>query len=144
MAELLDFVGLLYARTTTRAALRGQKQRVGIARALAAQPSILLADECTSALDPQTTQDVLRLLRKVNTELGVTIVVITHELDVVRTIADRVAVLEHGRLAGSGPSSTSSPSLARRSRGGSSRPCCTTDPAPRTSSACAATTTAAS
>ncbi len=100
VAELLDFVGLLSRAHDHPSQLSGgQKQRVGIARALAARPSILLADECTSALDPQTTQDVLRLLRKVNTELGVTIVVITHELDVVRSIADRVAVLEHGRLA---------------------------------------------
>ena len=76
---------------------------MGIARALAASPKILLADESTSALDPQTTQDVLRLLRKVNTELGITIVVITHELEVVRAIADRVAVLENGRVAEHGP-----------------------------------------
>ncbi|UJP39305.1 methionine ABC transporter ATP-binding protein [Cellulomonas palmilytica] len=100
IAELLDFVGLLPRAHDHPSRLSGgQKQRVGIARALAAQPSILLADECTSALDPETTQDVLRLLRKVNTELGVTIVVITHELDVVRSIADRVAVLEHGKVA---------------------------------------------
>ena len=76
----------------------GQKQRVGIARALAANPRILLADEATSALDPQTTNDVLRLLKKVNEELGITVVVITHEMDVVRKIADRVAVLDRGRL----------------------------------------------
>jgi len=100
VAELLDFVGLLSRAHDHPSRLSGgQKQRVGIARALAAQPSILLADECTSALDPETTQDVLRLLRKVNDELGVTIVVITHELDVVRSIADRVAVLEHGKVA---------------------------------------------
>ena len=76
----------------------GQKQRVGIARALATIPSILLADESTSALDPETTRDVLKLLQRVNSELGVTIVVITHEMDVVRAIADRVAVLEKGRV----------------------------------------------
>ncbi|MCR6690348.1 ATP-binding cassette domain-containing protein [Cellulomonas sp.] len=100
IAELLDFVGLLDRAHDHPSQLSGgQKQRVGIARALAAQPSILLADECTSALDPETTQDVLRLLRKVNAELGVTIVVITHELDVVRSIADRVAVLEDGKVA---------------------------------------------
>lgn len=100
IAELLDFVGLLdRAHDHPEQLSGGQKQRVGIARALAAQPHILLADECTSALDPETTQDVLRLLRKVNSELGVTVVVITHELDVVRSIADRVAVVENGRVA---------------------------------------------
>jgi D-methionine transport system ATP-binding protein len=71
---------------------------VGIARALATNPSILLADESTSALDPETTEDVLRLLQRVNSELGVTVVVITHEMDVVRSIANRVAVLDRGRL----------------------------------------------
>jgi len=103
IAELLDFVGLLdRAHSYPDQLSGGQKQRVGIARALAAQPKILLADESTSALDPQTTQDVLRLLKKVNDELGVTIVVITHELEVVRSIADRVAVLEGGRVAEQG------------------------------------------
>ncbi|QHT56424.1 ATP-binding cassette domain-containing protein [Cellulomonas sp. H30R-01] len=103
IAELLDFVGLLdRAHSYPDQLSGGQKQRVGIARALAAQPKILLADESTSALDPQTTQDVLHLLQKVNRELGVTIVVITHELEVVRSIADRVAVLEDGRVAEQG------------------------------------------
>ena len=103
IAELLDFVGLLdRAHSYPDQLSGGQKQRVGIARALAASPKILLADEATSALDPQTTQDVLRLLKKVNTELGITIVVITHELEVVRAIADRVAVLENGRVAEQG------------------------------------------
>ncbi|NKY40214.1 ATP-binding cassette domain-containing protein [Cellulomonas septica] len=103
IAELLDFVGLLdRAHSYPDQLSGGQKQRVGIARALAAQPKILLADESTSALDPQTTQDVLHLLQKVNRELGVTIVVITHELEVVRSIADRVAVLENGRVAEQG------------------------------------------
>jgi D-methionine transport system ATP-binding protein len=76
----------------------GQKQRVGIARALAAEPELLLADEATSALDPETTSEVLALLRRVNRELGVTIIVITHEMDAVRQIADRVAVMEQGRV----------------------------------------------
>lgn len=99
VAELLDFVGLLDKAWAYPDQLSGgQKQRVGIARALATSPAILLADEATSALDPETTQDVLRLLARVNTELGVTVVVITHEMDVVRAIADRVAVLERGRL----------------------------------------------
>ncbi|QDO88919.1 methionine ABC transporter ATP-binding protein [Ornithinimicrobium ciconiae] len=100
VAELLDFVGLLdRAHSYPDQLSGGQKQRVGIARALAAGPKILLADESTSALDPETTQDVLRLLKKVNRELGVTVVVITHELEIVRAIADRVAILERGRVA---------------------------------------------
>ena len=100
VAELLDFVGLLdRAHAYPNQLSGGQKQRVGIARALAAGPKILLADEATSALDPETTQDVLRLLKKVNTELGVTVVVITHELEIVRAIADRVAILESGHVA---------------------------------------------
>lgn len=100
VAELLDFVGLLgRAHDYPDQLSGGQKQRVGIARALAAGPKILLADESTSALDPETTQDVLRLLRKVNRELGVTVVVITHELEIVRGLADRVAILEGGRVA---------------------------------------------
>jgi D-methionine transport system ATP-binding protein len=99
VAQLLDFVGLLdRAHDYPEQLSGGQKQRVGIARALAVSPSVLLADEATSALDPETTQDVLRLLTKTNRELGVTIVVITHEMDVIREIADRVAVLDEGRV----------------------------------------------
>ncbi|EOM74282.1 methionine ABC transporter ATP-binding protein [Rhodococcus rhodnii] len=99
VAELLRFVGLEDKAAAYPDQLSGgQKQRVGIARALATSPALLLADESTSALDPETTQDVLRLLRKVNQELGITIVVITHEMDVVRSIADRVAVLAEGRV----------------------------------------------
>src|SRR5690606_33676649 len=81
----------------------GQKQRVGIARALATGPSILLADEATSALDPETTQDVLALLRKINKELDTTIVVITHEMEVVSSICHRVVVMESGRVIEHGP-----------------------------------------
>jgi D-methionine transport system ATP-binding protein len=103
VAELLDFVGLLdRAHDYPDRLSGGQKQRVGIARALATSPKLLLADESTSALDPETTQEVLRLLQKVNRELGVTIIVITHEMDVVRSIADRVAVLENGRIVEQG------------------------------------------
>jgi D-methionine transport system ATP-binding protein len=99
VAELLDFVGLSdKAGSYPEQLSGGQKQRVGIARALATEPKILLADESTSALDPETTQEVLRLLQRVNRELGITVVVITHEMDVIRSIADRVAVLEGGRL----------------------------------------------
>ncbi|WP_039798764.1 methionine ABC transporter ATP-binding protein [Nocardia araoensis] len=99
VAELLEFVGLSdKARSYPDQLSGGQKQRVGIARALATSPSLLLADESTSALDPETTGEVLRLLRKINRELGVTIVVITHEMDVIRAVADRVAVLAEGRI----------------------------------------------
>ncbi|UGT40940.1 methionine ABC transporter ATP-binding protein [Nocardia yamanashiensis] len=99
VAELLEFVGLTdKARSYPDQLSGGQKQRVGIARALATSPSLLLADEATSALDPETTGEVLRLLKKVNRELGVTIVVITHEMDVIRSVADRVAVLAEGRI----------------------------------------------
>jgi D-methionine transport system ATP-binding protein len=103
VAELLDFVGLLErAHAYPDQLSGGQKQRVGIARALATSPKLLLADESTSALDPETTQEVLRLLQKVNRDLGVTIIVITHEMDVVRSIADRVAVLEQGKIVEQG------------------------------------------
>jgi D-methionine transport system ATP-binding protein len=99
VTELLNFVGLADKAWVYPDQLSGgQKQRVGIARALATNPSILLADESTSALDPETTEDVLKLLQRVNIELGVTIVVITHEMDVVRAIANRVAVLDKGHL----------------------------------------------
>ncbi|TDE03375.1 methionine ABC transporter ATP-binding protein [Jiangella asiatica] len=104
VAELLDYVGIAdKARSYPGQLSGGQKQRVGIARALATSPSILLADEATSALDPDTTQDVLALLRRVNRDLGVTVVVITHEMDVIRSIAHRVAVMEAGRVVEHGP-----------------------------------------
>ncbi|OJX93766.1 D-methionine transport system ATP-binding protein [Salana multivorans] len=99
VAELLDFVGLADKAGAYPSQLSGgQKQRVGIARALATSPQLLLADESTSALDPETTADVLAVLRRVNAELGVTIVVITHEMDVVRALCHRVAVMERGRI----------------------------------------------
>ncbi|TGO04464.1 methionine ABC transporter ATP-binding protein [Serinibacter arcticus] len=99
VAELLDFVGLTDKAGVYPSKLSGgQKQRVGIARALATSPRILLADESTSALDPETTADVLGLLRRVNAELGITIVVITHEMDVVRALCHRIAVMERGRV----------------------------------------------
>jgi D-methionine transport system ATP-binding protein len=99
VAELLDFVGISEKAKQYPSQLSGgQKQRVGIARALATNPSILLADEATSALDPETTQDVLALLKKANRELGITVVVITHEMDVVKSVCDRVAVMEAGSV----------------------------------------------
>ncbi|WP_029069108.1 methionine ABC transporter ATP-binding protein [Jonesia quinghaiensis] len=99
VAELLEFVGLSdKAKAFPSQLSGGQKQRVGIARALATSPKILLADEATSALDPETTADVLGLLRRVNEELGITVIVITHEMEVVKAICDRVAVMEHGKV----------------------------------------------
>ena len=80
----------------------GQKQRVAIARTLAGSPRIILCDEATSALDPKTTGTILQLLKQINKEYGITIVVITHELRVIEEICDRVAVLDHGRLAEEG------------------------------------------
>lgn len=101
--ELLEFVGLADKGGNYPEQLSGgQKQRVGIARALAVNPSLLLADEATSALDPTTTHEVLELLRRVNKELGITIVVITHEMEVVRSIADHVVVMENGRVVENG------------------------------------------
>jgi D-methionine transport system ATP-binding protein len=98
VAALLDRVGLTpYADKYPAQLSGGQKQRVGIARALATDPDILLCDEATSALDPETTRQVLALLRDLNRDLGLTIVLITHEMDVVRASCDRVAVLEQGR-----------------------------------------------
>ncbi|PIO97922.1 methionine ABC transporter ATP-binding protein [Pleomorphomonas carboxyditropha] len=96
---LLDLVGLADKAASYPSELSGgQKQRVGIARALATNPSVLLCDEATSALDPETTEQILSLLRDINRRLGLTIVLITHEMQVVRDIASHVAVLERGRL----------------------------------------------
>ncbi|WP_442680767.1 methionine ABC transporter ATP-binding protein [Sphingomonas sp. ASY06-1R] len=103
VAALLNRVGLSDFADRYPAQLSGgQKQRVGIARALATDPDILLCDEATSALDPETTRSVLGLLRELNRELGLTIVLITHEMDVVKTVCDRVAVLDHGQLVETG------------------------------------------
>ena len=103
VAKLLARVGLADQALKYPAQLSGgQKQRVGIARALATAPDILLCDEATSALDPETTRDVLALLGELNRDLGLTIVLITHEMDVVRQVCDRVAVLKSGRIVESG------------------------------------------
>lgn len=104
VAELLELVGLSDRAQHYPAQLSGgQKQRVGIARALAAKPALLLSDEATSALDPETTQSILALLKDINQKLGLTILLITHEMDVIRKIADRVIVLDHGKIAEQGP-----------------------------------------
>ncbi len=102
--ELLELVGLKDKHRAYPAQLSGgQKQRVGIARSLVHDPQILLCDEATSALDPETTQSILGLLREINQRLGLTIVLITHEMAVIRDICDRVVVLEHGRIVEQGP-----------------------------------------
>ena len=102
--ELLELVGLQGKHTAYPAQLSGgQKQRVGIARALVHDPAILLCDEATSALDPETTQSILGLLREINQRLGLTIILITHEMAVIRDICHRVVVLEQGRVVEQGP-----------------------------------------
>ena len=101
--ELLGFVGLKDKASSYPQRLSGgQKQRVGIARALATRPTILLADEATSALDPETTAEVLDLIRRINAEFSTTVVVITHEMSVVRELCDRVVMMEHGRVLETG------------------------------------------
>ncbi|MFZ6758444.1 methionine ABC transporter ATP-binding protein [Undibacterium sp. Ji50W] len=101
--ELLDLVGLKDHGSKYPAQLSGgQKQRVGIARALANYPQLLLCDEATSALDPETTQAILRLLLDINQKLGLTIVLITHEMQVIRTICDAVAVIDAGEIVETG------------------------------------------
>lgn len=104
VTELLELVGLQDKHKAYPAQLSGgQKQRVGIARALVHDPAILLCDEATSALDPETTQSILGLLREINQRLGLTIILITHEMAVIRDICDRVVVLEQGRVVEQGP-----------------------------------------
>lgn len=101
--ELLKIVGLeSKAKAYPMALSGGQKQRVAIARALACSPKILLCDEATSALDPQTTQSILELLKKINEELGITVVIITHQMNVVQEICNKVAIIESGDLVENG------------------------------------------
>ena len=102
-SELLDQLGLAeHAKKHPAQLSGGQKQRVGIARALACGPDVLLCDEATSALDPETTDEILGLLDGLNRDLGLTIVLITHQMEVVRRVCDRVAVLKDGRLVEEG------------------------------------------
>ncbi|MEW2496499.1 ATP-binding cassette domain-containing protein [Streptomyces nodosus] len=101
--ELLDLVGLADKAKAYPAQLSGgQKQRVGIARALAGDPKVLLSDEATSALDPETTRSILQLLRDLNRRLGLTVLLITHEMDVVKTVCDSAALMDKGRIVESG------------------------------------------
>ena len=101
--ELLKIVGLEEKANAYPAQLSGgQKQRVAIARALASNPEMLLCDEATSALDPMTTQSILELLKKINAELGITVVLITHEMAVIRQICNKVAILDGGKLVEQG------------------------------------------
>ncbi|NGO76971.1 ATP-binding cassette domain-containing protein [Streptomyces sp. YC504] len=101
--ELLDLVGLAdKAKNYPSQLSGGQKQRVGIARALAGDPKVLLSDEATSALDPETTRSILELIRDLNRQLGLTVLLITHEMDVVKTICDSAALMENGRIVESG------------------------------------------
>lgn len=103
VSKLLDLVGLSERHQAYPVNLSGgQKQRVAIARALASDPKILLCDEATSALDPATTKAILTLLKKINRELGITILLITHEMDVVKQICDKVAVIDKGILVEQG------------------------------------------
>lgn len=100
---LLDLVGLSSLADRYPAQISGgQKQRVGIARALANRPKVLLSDEATSALDPETTRSILALLRQVNRDLGLTVVLITHQMQVIKQVADRVAVIDAGRIVEQG------------------------------------------
>lgn len=104
VTHLLDLVGLSDKKNSYPSQLSGgQKQRVGIARALACRPKVLLCDEATSALDPQTTKSILALLKDINRKFQLTIVLITHEMQVIKEICDRVAVIEDGHIVEEGP-----------------------------------------
>ncbi|WP_294360234.1 methionine ABC transporter ATP-binding protein, partial [uncultured Clostridium sp.] len=101
--ELLKIVNLEEKKKSKPRELSGgQKQRVAIARALALEPSVLLCDEATSALDPRTTKSILKLLREINEKLGITIVIVTHQMEVVREVCNKVAILEKGEIAAEG------------------------------------------
>ena len=105
--ELLEIVGLPDKANAYPAQLSGgQQQRIAIARALATQPKVLLCDEATSALDPKTTHSILELIRDINTRLGITVIVITHQMSVVEEICNKVAILDNGEVAEEGEVST--------------------------------------
>lgn len=102
--KMLDMVGMKeFAGKPVNNLSGGQKQRVAIARALATNPKVLLCDEATSALDPKTTKQILDLLKKINQEMGVTVIVITHQMSVIEAICDNVAIIDHSHIAESGP-----------------------------------------
>ncbi|WP_244834898.1 methionine ABC transporter ATP-binding protein [Clostridium sp. BJN0001] len=101
--KLLDLVGLKEKKDSKPSALSGgQKQRVAIARALTLNPKILLCDEATSALDPSTTKDILALLSKINKEMGITIVIVTHQMEVIKEACEKVALIDDGRIKAEG------------------------------------------
>lgn len=103
--DLLNIVGLQdKAKVKPKSLSGGQKQRVAIARALALEPKILLCDEATSALDPKTTKDILHLLKDINKDLGITIVIVTHQMEVIKEVCNKVALIEHGEVLYSGDS----------------------------------------
>ncbi|WP_183094730.1 methionine ABC transporter ATP-binding protein [Nocardioides stalactiti] len=127
VGDLLERVGMLHRANHYPSQLSGgQRQRIGIARGLALQPSVLLSDEATSGLDPDATRAILDLLTGLRDDLGVTILVITHEMDVVRGIADQVAQLDHGRIVEQG----SVADVVRRSDSALSRALLPMPPAP--------------
>src|SRR5208337_2070270 len=102
--ELVDMVGIpdkLYSKPNELSG--GQKQRVAIARALSMNPKILLCDEATSALDPKTAQSIIALLNQINRRLGITIVVVTHQMSVLRCACEEISILENGQIVESGP-----------------------------------------
>lgn len=103
VSELLELVGLLDKKNAYPGALSGgQKQRVAIARALALNPKILLSDEATSALDPNTTKNILELIKQINKEFNISVVLVTHQMEVVKEIAQKAVLLDHGQVIGSG------------------------------------------
>ncbi|MCD8090220.1 MAG: ATP-binding cassette domain-containing protein [Clostridiales bacterium] len=103
VTELLEIVGLSDKKDVYPSQLSGgQKQRVGIARAIATEPDIIMCDEATSALDPETTKSILQLIKEINAKLRVTVIIITHEMEVIKQVCDRVAVLNHGEIAETG------------------------------------------
>ncbi len=103
VGELLEIVGLADKKDVYPSQLSGgQKQRVGIARAIATQPDIIMCDEATSALDPETTKSILQLIKEINQSLKVTVIIITHEMEVIKQVCDRVAVLDSGSVVETG------------------------------------------